>query len=102
MIQSPWAVNADKFHRAAAWAEEQKKNGVVKEVTDEMLKARYEAIGGLLTATKSEDSSDAQLTLEDMNVSQLKKRAAVGNIDIEGITTKAELIAAIREVEEAE
>lgn len=101
MQQPDWAANADKFTRALKWVTDQVSAGALKEVTEEAVKERYVALGGLVSEVKVRADA-ADLALEDMTVPALKKRAAAANIDISGISTKPELVAAIKEVEDAE
>lgn len=102
MPQPLWATNADKFARAVAWVTEQQKAGVM-EINEETVKERYIALGGLVAADKQvPNSAPADALLDDLTVPQLKQRAAASNIDISGITAKADIIVAIREVEEAD
>lgn len=102
MKQPDWATNTDKFTRALAWVTEQHKLGIM-DITEDTVKERYVALGGLVSAEKLREAPDATtVALEDMTVPALKKRAADQNIDVSAATSKAEIIATIREVEDAD
>ena len=94
-----------KFNRAVAYVNDQVKLGNAKEASEEAVKARYIELGGLVNAADGkvrEENAADDAALDTLTLAQLKKRAATQNIDIAGLTAKADIIEAIRQVEEAE
>lgn len=90
-----WAHNKSKLHRAHLHITAQ--GG---EVTEDAIKRRYKALGGLVIVNEEEPENETE-NLNKLSVSALKDKAAELEIDITDLSTKAQLIAAIEAAEVA-